>query len=69
MIVERVEVYKDSIGEFRWTAYAWNNEIIGVSGEGYVNKSHACDMAEEMFPGVPVKFVYDNEGSGDDVAG
>jgi uncharacterized protein YegP (UPF0339 family) len=31
-------VYKDARGEYRWRLVARNNQIIAVSGEGYVAK-------------------------------
>ena len=34
----RYEIYQDSAREWRWRYRAANNKIIGVSGEGYVNK-------------------------------
>lgn len=33
-----VRVYKDIIGEWRWTIYAGNGKALAVSSEGYHNK-------------------------------
>ena len=32
-------IYKDARGEYRWHLRAGNNQIVAVSGEGYVYKS------------------------------
>ena len=35
---DKIEVYQDKKGEYRWTRYAANHEIVGQSSEGYVDK-------------------------------
>lgn len=43
---DRVTVYPDAKGEFRWTRRnGWNAEVVGDSGEGYVDEGHAAEMA------------------------
>lgn len=44
-------VYEDAPGEWRWRLVANNSRIVGVSGEGYTNRSHANVMAESIFGG------------------
>jgi uncharacterized protein YegP (UPF0339 family) len=36
--MDRVEVYRDDAGEWRWRKVAANGEIIATSGEGYTRK-------------------------------
>lgn len=55
--IDRIEVYKDAIGEYRWSAHAHNNQITATSGEGYINKNHAMKMAIEFSAGAPVVYV------------
>jgi len=57
--VDRVRVYPDAKGEWRWQALAGNNEIVATSGEGYVDRGWAEDAARRAFPGV--SFVVDDE--------
>lgn len=40
-------LYKDSIGQWRWTLYAANHRKIANSGEGYFNKFD-CQAAIEL---------------------
>lgn len=35
------QLYKDSLGQWRWRLYAANYRIIANSGEGYFNKNDA----------------------------
>ncbi|MYA16686.1 MAG: DUF1508 domain-containing protein [Gammaproteobacteria bacterium] len=39
-----VRIYKDIIGEWRWTIYAGNGKALAVSSEGYHNKRD-CEHA------------------------
>lgn len=45
---ERVVVFEDEQGQWRWHRLARNNEVIATSGEGYVDKVHAVDMAVRL---------------------
>lgn len=59
--VEKIRVYKDRAGEWRWVAYAANQKKIADSGEGYHNFDDCADMAERLFPGRPVdmrQYIY-----------
>ena len=46
---DRVEIYKDSKGEWRWRLLASNGQIIATSGEGYVKYSHCVHMVNQMW--------------------
>lgn len=52
---ERVTVFMDANSEWRWHRQAANNEIVSTSGEGYVDKEHAIEMAERLNPGFAVE--------------
>lgn len=49
--VDRVFLYRDDSGEWRWTAYGFNNRKLADSGEGYINWDDAYDMVDRIFPG------------------
>jgi len=49
-LVDRVRIYRDAAGEWRWSAFAGNNEKVADSGEGYEHQTHAHDMADDLFP-------------------
>lgn len=53
-MTDTVTVYQDQAGEWRWTRKAGNGEKVADSGEGYVDRSHAVEMATTLFPGVEV---------------
>ena len=36
---DKLELYKDKKGEWRWRKIASNGEIVGASSEGYKNKA------------------------------
>ena len=38
---DRITLYKDDSGEFRWTRTAANHEVVGASTESYVSKEGA----------------------------
>ena len=50
---DKVQVFKDAAGEWRWRMRARNSHIIATSGEGYRNRSHALRMAERVTGLVP----------------
>lgn len=41
----RVEVYKDAHGEYRWRRVAANNKIVTDSAEGFVKHAYALESA------------------------
>jgi uncharacterized protein YegP (UPF0339 family) len=45
MAMNRLELYKDAAGEWRWRVVAGNGEIVADSSEGYHNRADALDMA------------------------
>lgn len=50
---DRVHVYKDVSGEWRWQVRAANGEIVG-SGEGHPNRVDAVSAAWRHHPEVQV---------------
>jgi uncharacterized protein YegP (UPF0339 family) len=48
---DRVKVFRDEKGEWRWQRSAANGKVVSVSGEGYRDKEYAIDMAEQLNPG------------------
>ena len=56
--IGKVQVYRDAAGEWRWRKIASNGQVIATSGEGYVNWSHAEEMARrELEPGWVIEEV------------
>ena len=51
---DKVRVFRDRRGEWRWTRRAANNKIISTSGEGYRNKSYAIEIANSLNADVTV---------------
>ena len=47
---DKVTVYQDDADEWRWRRTAGNGEIIADSGEGYVDKARALEMARRVNP-------------------
>jgi uncharacterized protein YegP (UPF0339 family) len=52
--VEKVRIYKDAAGEWRWTAKAANGEPIADSGEGYESRDYCRGVVVGMFPGAEI---------------
>jgi uncharacterized protein len=50
----RAIVFRDDAGEWRWRLVAGNGEVIATSGEGYVNRAHALEMAHRMSSDVEI---------------
>jgi len=44
-LIDRLVIYRDSEGDWRWHRVAGNGELIGGSGEGYRNLSHCQNIA------------------------
>lgn len=58
MILDRIELYRDAAGEWRWRAISKNHvDILADSGQGYINRTDCRAMAEGLFPGVEIKEV------------
>lgn len=47
---DKVIVYQDAAAEWRWHRRAANNELVSNSGEGYVSKERAIEMATTLNP-------------------
>ena len=52
-MLDRIEVYQDDKGEYRYRGKARNNETV-ATGEGYKEKRDALATAARLFPNVPV---------------
>lgn len=52
---DRVIVYEDVAGEWRWRRVAANGEVVGDSAEGYSRKHDAKRAAVRTNPGLPVE--------------
>jgi uncharacterized protein len=46
----KMVVYRDNADEYRWQLRADNGKVVGDSAEGYVDKSHALEMAQKVSP-------------------
>lgn len=57
VVIDRVEVYQDVSGDWRWHAKAGNNKIVAESGEGYRNLSYAQEMARALYPSTRIDIV------------
>lgn len=51
---DRVLVYRDKAGEWRWTRLAGNNRKVATSGEGYRAQGGALRAAAATNPDLPV---------------
>lgn len=58
---ERVYVYQDESGEWRWRKVAANGRVVGASEEGYVNKAYAMERAVEENPDATVALATEEE--------
>ncbi len=47
---DRVTIFQDINGEWRWTRRAPNHEVISTSAEGYKKQRHAMKMAKSLNP-------------------
>lgn len=46
---DKIEIYQDKKGEYRWRRLATNGQNVGASSEGYVKKSDCVDNAKRQF--------------------
>ncbi len=51
--LDRIEVYRDDQGEWRYRGKARNHETV-ATGEGYKEKRDALATVARLFPNVPV---------------
>lgn len=54
-MADKVEVYEDAVGEWRWHRKAGNGEILSASSEGYRDRDHAVEQAVALNPDVEVE--------------
>lgn len=65
-MADKVYVYKDARGFYRWNRRAGNGEIVSESGEGYVSKSYTIHMAEKMNSDVKEFVITNGDSHGED---
>jgi uncharacterized protein YegP (UPF0339 family) len=56
----KLEIYKDSKGEYRWRLKARNRRVIAASGEGYKRKAaleKSFGLVKDIIGRVPVEWV------------
>jgi uncharacterized protein YegP (UPF0339 family) len=58
---DRVEVYTDAKGEYRWRRVARNNKIVSDSAEGFTTRSYAEQSARSY--NADVERIDDQTGS------
>lgn len=51
----KVEVYRDTAGEWRWRVVSANGQEIGRSEEGYNKRSYCLQVARDRNPGLTVE--------------
>lgn len=51
---ERLIVYPDGAGRYRWKKLAGNNRTISTSGQSFSGKYEAGRAAQDANPGVPI---------------
>jgi uncharacterized protein YegP (UPF0339 family) len=59
--MDKVTVFKDAAGEWRWHRQSENGEVVSTSGEGYLDKGHAQQMARDVNSDDVVVIVADAE--------
>lgn len=59
MTGERMEVYQDVSGSFRWRLKAGNNEIV-ATGEDHPRLANARRAAKQVRPDLPLVIMPDN---------
>ena len=47
-LMDKVTVFKDAGGEWRWHRQSENGEVVSTSGEGYIHQAHAVEMAKSL---------------------
>lgn len=61
--VDKVEIFLDNAGEWRWRYVRSNGRMMADSGEGYKNKGDAVAAAEFLFksPKLDLTFTFAEE--------
>lgn len=67
-MLERVEVYRDKSGEYRWRRVVEDvkREVVSESGEGYVRKIDAVGQARRLNTGVEIFDIEIREAAADE---
>lgn len=55
-------LYKDAAGYWRWTYYASNGKVIGVSSESYINKAD-CQRGIDIMKASYSSAVYEQKAA------
>ena len=55
MTTDRIEIYRDLAGEFRWRRRASNGQVVSGPGEGYTRKRNAIKSAVRRNRDVPAE--------------
>lgn len=63
-MADKVHLYKDNAGEWRWRRKSENGQVVADSGEGYTNWDHAFGMAQSV-NGLDVDVTYVTDGATD----
>ena len=58
--MDRWTFYKDAAEEWRWKRVAPNNEVVGASSEGYINRVDCLVNAERN--GMPIETEGESDG-------
>lgn len=60
-MTDRIHVYEDEGGEFRWRRVAENGKLVADSGEGYESESGAVEAANRQAEGTDATVVVDSQ--------
>jgi hypothetical protein len=58
---DKIHVYEDESGEFRWRRVAPNGEVVSDSGEGYESETGATEAANREADGADAHVVLDSQ--------
>lgn len=58
-VLDRIEVYLDKDGDWRWRAWSKNGRNVANSSEGYENFTDAKGMAMRLFPTTDIVEIKD----------
>ena len=61
-MADNIEVFKDLTEQWRWRRKSENGQVVAISGEGYVNLSHAIKMAHDVNGDLPTDVVAEQGG-------
>jgi len=59
---DRVEIYADASGQYRWRRKAPNGRIVADSGESYTRAGDCLEAAERVFKGQMLEWVVPERG-------